>query len=137
MKSTSRHVSHCYQSIVDNDRHHGVVLDLPGAKGGNDLGPTAIELAVMALSGCISTIWAIVANNSKVPYDRLTVVVDADKPDDQPTITAACAEVTVESKEQKEKLQRVLDKTMAICPVGQLYEKAGIAVKTTLIVKAE
>lgn len=51
MKSTSKLVAQCYQSVVDNDRHHGVVLDLPGAKGGDDLDPTALELAVMALSG--------------------------------------------------------------------------------------
>jgi putative redox protein len=137
MKSTSKHVSHCYQSVVDNDRHHGVVLDLPGAKGGEDLGPTALELAVMALSGCISTIWAVVATNSKVTYDRLVVVVEADKPDDQPTITAARAEVTVESKEPRDKLQRTLDKTMAACPVGKLYEKAGIEVQTILVVNGE
>jgi uncharacterized OsmC-like protein len=132
MKSTSKHVAQCYQSVVDNDRHHGVVLDLPGAKGGDDLGPTALELAVMALSGCISTIWAVVATNSKVSYERLAVVVDADKPDDQPTITAARCVVTVDSKESREKLQRVLDKTMNACPVGKLYEKAGIPVQVSL-----
>ncbi|HUI71376.1 MAG TPA: OsmC family protein [Spirochaetia bacterium] len=134
MKSTSKHVSQCYQSIVDNDRHHGVVLDLPGAKGGDDLGPTALELAVMALSGCISTIWAIVATNSQVSYERLVVEVEADKPDEQPTITAARAVVTVDSEEPQEKLQRTLDKTMKACPVGQLYEKAGIQVETKLVV---
>ena len=132
MKSTSKHVSQCYQSIVDNDRHHGVVLDLPGAKGGDDLGPTALELAVMALSGCISTIWAVVATNSKVSYDRLLVVVEADKPDDQPTITAVRGVVTVDSKEPREKLQRTLDKTMNTCPVGKLYEKAGIPMEIRL-----
>ncbi len=132
MKSTSKHVAQCYQSVVDNDRHHGVVLDLPGAKGGDDLGPTALELAVMALSGCISTIWAVVATNSKVSYERLVVVVDADKPDDEPTITAARCVVTVDSKESREKLQRVLDKTMSACPVGRLYEKAGIPVQVSL-----
>jgi putative redox protein len=132
MKSTSKHFAQCYQSVVDNDRHHGVVLDLPGAKGGDDLGPTALELAVMALSGCISTIWAVVATNSKVSYERLVVVVDADKPDDQPTITAARCVVTVDSKESREKLQRVLDKTMNACPVGKLYEKAGIPVQVSL-----
>ncbi len=136
MTSTSKHVSQCYQSIVDNGRHHGLVLDLPGAKGGDDLGPTALELAVMALSGCISTIWAIVATNSKVSYEKLTVVVDADKPDEEPTITAARAVVTVVSKEPQEKLQRTLDKTMTACPVGQLYEKAGVAVQTRLVVEA-
>jgi putative redox protein len=135
MKSTSKHVSQCYQSIVDNGRHHGVVLDLPGAKGGDDLGPTALELAVMALSGCVSTIWAVVATNSKVTYDRMLVEVEADKPDDQPTITAVRCVVTVESKEPREKLQRTLDKTMSTCPVGKLYEKAGIPMQVTLEVK--
>lgn len=137
MKSTSKHVSQCYQSIVDNDRHHGVVLDLPGAKGGNDLGPTALELAVMSLSGCISTIWAVVATNSKVAYEKLLVVVEADKPDDQPTITAVRCAVTVDSKEPREKLQRALDKTMSTCPVGRLYEKAGIPLQVSLAVNAE
>jgi len=135
MKSTSKHVSQCYQSIVDNDRHHGIVLDLPGAKGGDDLGATALELVVMALSGCISTIWAVVATNSKVAYDRLLVAVEADKPDDQPTITAVRCVVTVESKESREKLQRTLDKTMNTCPVGKLYEKAGIPIDMHLEVK--
>jgi uncharacterized OsmC-like protein len=135
MKSTSKHVSQCYQSIVDNGRHHGVVLDLPGAKGGDDLGPTALELVVMALSGCVSTIWAVVATNSKVTYDRMLVEVEADKPDDQPTITAVRCVVTVESKEPREKLQRTLDKTMSTCPVGKLYEKAGIPMQVTLEVK--
>ena len=134
MKSTSKHVSRCYQSIVDNDRHHGVVLDLPGAKGGDDLGPTALELVVMALSGCISTIWAVVATNSKVSYEKLLVEVEVDKPDDQPTITAARALVTVDSAESQEKLQRLLDKTMNACPVGKLYEKAGIQIETKLVV---
>jgi uncharacterized OsmC-like protein len=89
----------------------------------------------MALSGCISTIWAVVVKNSGVSYQRLTVELEADKPDDQPTITAARAVVTVESGETREKLQRVLDKTMDACPVGRLYEKAGIAVQTQLVVK--
>ena len=137
MKSTSKHVSQCYQSIVDNDRHHGVVLDLPGAKGGDDLGPTALELVVMALSGCISTIWAVVATNSKVSYNKLLVEVEADKPDNQPTITAARAVVTVDSEEPQEKLQRTLDKTMKTCPVGILYEKAGLQIETKLVVNGQ
>ena len=73
-----------------------------------------------------------VATNSKVSYERLLVVVDADKPDDQPTITAVTCAVTVDSKEPREKLQRTLDKTMNACPVGKLYEKAGIPMQVTL-----
>ncbi len=132
MKSTARLAEGCFQSIVDNERHHGIVLDLPEAKSGDDLGPTALELAVMALAGCISTIWAIIAKNSNVSYDKLTVTVDADKPDSEPTIVSAKAVVNIVSSEDKGKLERTLEKTMKACPVGQLYEKAGVEVTTEL-----
>ncbi len=132
MKSTAKLVQGCYQSIVDNGRHHGVVLDLPDAKGGDDLGATALELAVMALSGCISTIWAVVARNSNVSYHKIVVDIDAQKPDDEPTISTVTGTVRIESNEPEEKLSRTLDKVMRTCPVGQLYEKAGIKVDVTM-----
>ncbi|HUZ18545.1 MAG TPA: OsmC family protein [Spirochaetia bacterium] len=133
MKSTAKLVEGCFQSIVDNGGHHGIVLDLPGAKGGQDVAPTALELAVMALSGCISTIWAVVAKNSGVAYRKFTVDLEADKPDDQVTITAARATVHIDSDETEDKLERTLEKVMRTCPVGQLYEKAGIHVETTIV----
>ena len=133
MKSNSRLTAGCFQSIVDNDRRHGLVLDLPEAKGGNDFAPTALELVVMGLAGCISTIWAVVAKNSRLSYRNIEVVVDAEMPDGAPTITGAKAVVTVDSDEPEEKLQRVLEKTMQVCPVGRLYEKAGIEIGTQLI----
>ena len=43
--------------------------------------------------------------------------------------------VTVESGETREKLQRVLDKTMDACPVGRFYDKASVTVQTQLVVK--
>lgn len=132
MKSTAKLVEGCFQSIVDDGRRHGIVLDLPEAKEGDDLGPTALELAVMALAGCVTTIWAIVAKNSNVSYHKIIVELDADKPDSEPTITSVKAVVKVESDEEEDKLQRCLDKTLKACPVGQLYEKAGVAVETKL-----
>ena len=133
MNSQATLVEGCFQSIVDNGGHHGIVLDLPGNKGGQDVAPTALELAVMALSGCISTIWAVVAKNSGVSYRKFTVDVEAEKPDDQPTITTATATVRVESEESGDKLERTLEKVMRTCPVGQLYEKAGIHITTKLL----
>ena len=133
MKSTAKLVEGCFQSIVDNGGHHGIVLDLPGNKGGQDVAPTALELAVMSLSGCISTIWAVVAKNSDVSYRKFTVVVEADKPEDQVTIVGAKAVATIESDEDQEKLERTLDKVMRTCPVGQLYEKAGIQVEAKVV----
>jgi len=132
MKSTSRNVQGCFQSIVDNNRHHGIVLDLPAAKAGDNLGPTALELLVMSLAGCISTIFAVVASNSKVKYKKLLVELETDKPDSEPTIVAARAVVNIDSDEPQQKLERALDKTMRICPVGLLFERAGIEIETQL-----
>ena len=134
MRSTARNVSGCYQSIVDNGRQHGIVLDLPEAKEGSDLGPTALELLAMSLAGCVSTIWAVVAGNSNVSYKKLLVELDTEKPDSEPTITAAKAVVYVESDEPVAKLERTLDKTMRVCPVGHLYENAGVEIETELVV---
>lgn len=133
MKSTAKLVEGCFQSIVDNGGHHGLVVDLPGNKGGQDVAPTALELAVMALSGCISTIWAVVAKNSGVSFHKFTVEVEADKPADQLTIVGVSAVVKIESSEKQETLERTLDKVMRTCPVGLLYEKASLPVKTTLV----
>ena len=38
------------RTIADNSRTHSVVLDLGKAKGGDDTGPSALELALMAFS---------------------------------------------------------------------------------------
>ncbi len=132
MKVTSRHVTGCYQSVVDNGRNHGIVLDLPEGKSGDNVGPTALELAAMALAGCISTIWAVVAHNSNVSYRKLVVELELEQPDGAPTFTSSRAFVKVDSDEAQEKLERVLDKTMQACPVGRLFEQAGIETPTTL-----
>ncbi len=132
MKITSRHVTGCYQSVVDNGRNHGLVLDLPEGKKGDNVGPTALELAGMALAGCISTIWAVVANNSKVSYRKMIVELDLEKGDSDPTFTGSTAVVKVDSDEDQEKLEKILKKTLEACPVGRLFEQAGLETETTL-----
>ena len=132
MKITSRHVTGCYQSVVDNGRHQGLVLDLPEQKKGDDVGPTALELSGMALAGCISTIWAVVANNSSCSYRKMIVELDLDKPDNAPTFTKGTAVVKVDSDETEEKLERILEKTVNACPVGKLFEAANVEITTRL-----
>ncbi|MBD3346159.1 MAG: hypothetical protein GF401_13965 [Chitinivibrionales bacterium] len=135
MKSTSKLVEG-YKSIVDNSRNHGLVIDLPPAKNGTDLGPTALELCVMGLSGCITTIFSVVATNSKLEFDGITAVIDADQPQGAPTITKAVADVTVISSEPEEKVKRIFDKTLNACPVEKLFEQAGISLEHNLVVKS-
>lgn len=131
MKATSEHTNGDYQSIVDNGRQHGLVLDLPPGQEGDDLGPTALELTGMSLAGCISTIWAKVAENSGVPYRKIEVEMDLEK--ENGTIGASEVVVRVDSDEDTGKLERVLDKTMRTCPVGRLFEQAGVDIEVKLV----
>ncbi|MHA1367288.1 MAG: OsmC family protein [Candidatus Heimdallarchaeota archaeon] len=65
MISTYRLIKN-FQGVVDNGRTHTVVVDLPKNIEGEDLGPTALELAVMAYSGCIGTIFAKIAKKMRL-----------------------------------------------------------------------
>lgn len=133
MKAHAEHTSGNYQSVVHNDRQHSLLIDLPPHQDGDDLGPTALELTGMSLAGCISTIWAKVATNSGVPYREIHIELDLEKGDT--TLTDVDATVRVASDANRKRLERVLDNTMTACPVGRLFEEAGIEMTATLLTK--
>jgi len=123
-----------FRSIIDNERNHVLAADLPESKNGTNTGPTALELAVMALAGCVSTIFAVIAKNSKLSFSNISAQVNTNDPQPGKTIETAEIKVSVVSKEPQDKIQRILDKTMKACPVGMIFEKAGIEIKTSLTV---
>jgi uncharacterized OsmC-like protein len=122
-----------FQSVVNNGRNHSVVMDLPTDMNGEDMGATALEVAVMGLAGCVSTIFSMVCKNSDVSFSGLDVSLDADKPKGASTVQSVTGKVKVTSKEETEKLQKMLDKTMNACPVGVLFEKAGVEMNLELV----
>jgi|AGTN01.2.fsa_nt_gi Predicted redox protein, regulator of disulfide bond formation len=130
MKSRSELITPGFKSVIDNGRNHTITADLPPSQGGTDVAATALELMVMSLSGCITTIFAVVAQNSNVSFERITVDLDAEK--GKETIEKVHADVTVISCETEERVKRILEKTMKTCPVGILFEKAGISLSFTL-----
>jgi len=117
-----------FKSVIDNGRAHSVVTDLPEKLGGTDKGPTALELAVMGLAGCISTIFTLVAKKMKVQVEALEVEVEAEKPDTAATITSATVITKVKSPADEETIKKVYELTLKNCPVGVLFEKAGVKV---------
>jgi uncharacterized OsmC-like protein len=66
-----------------------------------------------------------------VSYRRIEIEMDLQKGGG--TLTDANATVRVNSDADRARLERVLDKTMKACPVGQLVEQAGVTIDTTLI----
>jgi uncharacterized OsmC-like protein len=110
------------QSIADNNRGHSLVLDLGTAKGGDNTGPSALELAIMSLADCAVTIFADVCKQSNVEISKMEVVAEADKPADSPRLTGVDLKITVTSKTRKQKLDAVWRRTEANCPVVSIFQ---------------
>ena len=121
-----------HRSVLDNGRNDSVVVDLPEDNGGDDLGCSALELTNMSLAGCISTIYSVVSRKMRLDIDGLRVEVEAPKSEETGTIENARIELKIESDESEEKLRKCLEQTLKTCPVGKLYEKAGVEITTDL-----
>lgn len=109
------------RSIVDNSRTHTIACDLPVAKGGNDTGPTALELAIMALSDCAVTIFAKVAKQSNIEVKSIEVITEAEKPDNSPILESVKIKVNVAAKARKQLIEAVWRRTEANCPVVKIF----------------
>ena len=116
-----------FRISVDDGRAHSVCLDLPREMG-TDMGPTALELGVMSFAGCVATIFTLMAKKMRVPISDLDVKVKAEKPEDARTVTKAEFEIIVKTGESEEKINRVWKKTRENCPVGILFEQAGVQI---------
>ena len=110
---------------VDNGRAHSVCLDLPPELG-TDMGPTALELGVMSYAGCFATIFALTAKKMRVSLKDLEVKMEAVKSEEAGTITEASFDILVKADVPEDKIQRIFKLTLENCPVGKLFEKAGV-----------
>ena len=109
------------RTAVDNSRTHTIVCDLPPSKGGDDKGPTAIELAIMALSDCAATILAKVAKQSNIDLKGIEVITEATKTEDSPIIKDVIIRVNVAAEARKQLLDAIWRRTEANCPVVKIF----------------
>ena len=117
-----------FQSVVDNGRNHSLVIDLTEEKGGVNSGPSALELCVMSFSGCIGTIFAMVAKKMRISFDQMEVEVDAEKKDNAATITDVHIVLKIKTDANQDKIKKCLEHTEATCPVGVLFTQAGVKI---------
>ena len=125
-----------FRIIVDNGRAHSVCLDLPPETGTN-MGPTAFELVVMSFAGCVATMFTFMAKKMRVSISDLDVRVKAEKPEDARTVTRANFDMIVKTGESEERIKRVWDQARKNCPVGVLFEQAGVQVDYKLKIAKE
>jgi len=124
------------RTVVDNQRTHSVVCDLTTPAGGTDTGPTALELAVMALADCGATIFADVCKKSNIVLSKVEVTVEAEKSPDSPVVSGVTMKVNASSKARKDLLDAAWRRTEANCPVLSIF-KDPIPVKVEFEAKSE
>ena len=117
-----------FQSVVNNGRNHSVVIDLPEEKGGENNGATALEMCLMSFSGCVGTIFAMVAKKMRITFDKLEVETIGEQKNDAPTITNVHFVLSLKTSEEREKIEKCMHLTESTCPVGVLFRQAGITI---------
>jgi uncharacterized OsmC-like protein len=122
VKATAKWIENV-RSIVDNSRTHSVVCDLSTPTGGNDTGPTALELALMALADCAVTIFADVCKKSKIELTKVEAVAEAEKSPDSPMLIGVTVKTKVCAAARKELLEGAWRRTEANCPVLSIFKE--------------
>ncbi|MDL2230941.1 OsmC family protein [Bacteroidales bacterium OttesenSCG-928-L19] len=122
-----------FQSVVDNGRNHSVIIDLPEAKGGENAGPTALELSVMSFCGCVSTIFTMLAPKMRISFDHLKVEVFAEQESGAKTITDIHCVLYVTTSSSLEEIEKCLEHTVNNCPVGLIFRQAGVEISLEVI----
>jgi uncharacterized OsmC-like protein len=122
-KTTAKWIENV-RSVVDNSRTHSVVCDLSIPAGGDDKGPTAIELAMMALADCAVTIFADVCKQSKIEITKVEAVAEAEKSPDSPILSGVTVKTKVCAVARKELLEAAWRRTEANCPVLSIFKES-------------
>ena len=122
--------------ITDNGRGHSVTCDLSESAGGTNVGPTPLELALMALAGCGVIIYADVCKNSKIDPGKIDIAIEAEKTSNSPTLSGVTMKVNIASKTRKSLLEAAWRRTEASCPVIFIYNK-NVPVKVETKIKIE
>ena len=123
------------RSVLEDGRGHAVVVDLPADQNGTDAGPTALELCLMSLAGCTTTIFRIIAKKRNFAYKAFKVELEAEKPKDALTITRVKGNMEIVTDAEEKEAETILKLTLKTCPVGVIFAKAKIEYDWTLTVK--
>jgi len=125
-----------YRTDLEDGRTHSVVVDLPRDEGGESSGPTALDLAVLALAGDITSIFAIVARRRRLEFQGMSVALQAERPKGSPTITRVRGTLRVRTRADVAEVETSLRQTIRTCPVGVLFEQARVPIEIAAIVEA-
>jgi putative redox protein len=116
-----------FELALDNGRAHALVADQPSATSPG-VGATPLELCVMSHAGCYVTIAALVAKRMHLNIKGCEVTVDALKSEEADTIVEETFDITYTSDASEDQIKRLHEHTLRNCPVGILFERAGVKI---------
>ena len=120
-----------FEIALDNGRSHCSVADQPTATFPG-LGPTPLELCVMSHAGCYATIAALTAEKMRLTLKGCDVKVEAVKSEETGTIAEETFDILFKLDASEDRVQRLHELTLKNCPVGKLFEKAGVKITYNL-----
>jgi len=124
-----------YRTVLEDGRTHSVTVDLPRDEGGDSTGTSALELAVLSLAGCITTIFTLIARRRRLSFSGMSIALEAERPEGAPTITRVRGTFRLRTAASPEEVSTTLRLTVRTCPVGVIFEKAGIPVDVTPVLE--
>ncbi|MGA7475681.1 MAG: OsmC family protein [Thermoplasmata archaeon] len=122
------------ETQLEDGRGHSVTVDLPADEGGQNAGTSALELGVLSLAGCITTIFGLVAKKRRLAFTGLTISLTAERPPGAPTIERVHGKIELQTGASKEDVETILRLTVKTCPVGVIFERARIPVDVTVTI---
>ena len=112
---------------------HTVIIDQPAAAGGTDVGPTPLDVQLIALGGCVAAIGRIIANQRKLTVRGIEVSVEGDIDTDgllgKPTekrvgFSAITARVKIDADMSAAEKTQFLHDIDARCPISENLQDA-------------
>jgi putative redox protein len=125
-----------FEIALDNGRAHSLIVDQQ-SESSPGLGPTPLELCVMSHAGCYATIAQLVAGKMRMQLKSLDVEVDAVKSQEAGTIVEETFDILIKTDATEEQVQQLHEHTLKNCPVGVLFEKAGVKITYNIKTKNE
>jgi putative redox protein len=120
-----------FEIALDNGRSHSLIVDQP-TETSPGLGPTPLELCLMSHIGCYATICALTAQKMRLNLKGCVVAIEALKSQETGTIAEEKVDIVFEVDAPEDRIQRLHELTLKNCPVGILFEKAGVKINYSL-----
>ena len=125
-----------FQIMLDDGEAHSYIVDIAPDLG-TGLGPSSLELCVMSHAGCYATICVLTAKKMRLELKGLKVKVEAVKSDETGTIAEETFDIQIKTEASQDRVERLHKLTLENCPVGILFEKAGVKISYRLNVTKE